>query len=43
MLVLGVNDLVTTHPDIALEWNDERKGDLKPTDVKAGSRDVVWW
>ena len=43
MLVLGVNDLVTTHPDIALEWNDERNGDLKPTDVKAGSRDVVWW
>ena len=43
MLIVGVNDLVTTHPDIALEWNDERNGDLKPTDVKAGSRDVVWW
>lgn len=43
MLVLGVNDLVTTHPDIALEWNDERNGDLKPTDVKAGSRTIVWW
>lgn len=43
MLIPGVNDLATTHPEIAAEWNDERNGDLKPNDVKAGSRKVVWW
>jgi len=40
----GFNDLATTHPEIAAEWNHEKNGDLKPTDVKNGSRtDNVWW
>lgn len=49
MLIPGVNDLATTHPEIAAEWNYERNGDLndgkglKATDVKAGSRAIVWW
>lgn len=43
MLIPGVNDLATTHPEIAAEWNYERNGALKPTDVKAGSRKIVWW
>ena len=29
----GYNDLRTTHPEIAREWNKERNGDPKPTDV----------
>ena len=29
----GYNDLRTTHPEIAREWNKERNGDLKPTNV----------
>lgn len=39
----GYNDLATTHSDIAAEWNYERNGDLKPTDVSKGSARKVWW
>ena len=38
----GYNDLRTTHPKIAREWNKERNGDLKPTDVIANSNKRVW-
>ena len=39
----GYNDLRTTHPEIAREWNKERNGDPKPTDVIANSNKRVWW
>lgn len=39
----GVNDLATTMPEVAAEWNYEKNGDLTPRDVKAGSRKKVWW
>ena len=39
----GYNDLRTTHPKIAREWNKERNGDLKPTDAIANSNKRVWW
>lgn len=39
----GFNDLATTHPEIAKEWNYEKNGNLKPTDIKAGSNKNVWW
>ena len=41
--VEGVNDLATTHPEIAAEWDYERNGELKPIDVVAGSSKRVWW
>jgi hypothetical protein len=41
--ILGHSDLVTTHPNIAKEWNYDLNGDLKPQDVKAGSYFNVWW
>lgn len=41
--VAGVNDLASTHPEIAAEWNHERNGELKPTGVVAGSSKRVWW
>ena len=37
----GYNDLRTTHPEIAREWNKERNGDLKPADVLANSNKRV--
>ena len=37
----GYNDLRTTHPEIAREWNKERNGDLKPTDAIASSNKRV--
>ncbi|MBR7145057.1 MAG: zinc-ribbon domain-containing protein, partial [Lentisphaeria bacterium] len=40
---IGVNDLKTTHPDIANEWNYEKNGELRPNMVKPGSGRKVWW
>ena len=39
----GFNDLKTTNPEIAKEWDYEKNGNLNPTDVKAGSNRNVWW
>ena len=41
-VLAGFNDLKTTNPEIAKEWNYE-KNEIKPTDVKAGSNIRVWW
>lgn len=38
----GFNDIMTTHPDIAAEW-DYEKNDRLPTEVSAGCGDKVWW
>lgn len=42
-MLKGYNDLRTTHPKIAREWNKGRNGDLKPTDAIASSNKRVWW
>ena len=39
----GFNDLCTTHPEIAADWNYEKNGDLKPWEISHGSRKKVWW
>ena len=39
----GHNDLKTTHPLIAKQWNYAKNGLLKPTDVLHGSNQSVWW
>ena len=39
----GFNDLVTTDPDIANEWDYSKNGDLYPTAVTRGSNKTVWW
>lgn len=39
----GVNDLATTMPEIAAQWDYEKNGGLTPEDVRAGSGDRVWW
>ena len=41
--LVGHNDLTTTNPKLAKEWNYERNGELKPTDILAGSHKMVWW
>ena len=43
LVIPGVNDLATTHPSIADEWNITKNGDLQPTDLVAGSNQKVWW
>ena len=39
----GVNDIATTHPDIATEWHPTKNRKLKPSDFKIGSNKIVWW
>ena len=39
----GIDDLATTRPDIAVDWHPTKNGDLKPTDVTKGRRDMIWW
>ena len=39
----GYNDIATTHPEIAKQWDYEKNGNLKPTQVVIGSPQVVWW
>jgi DNA-directed RNA polymerase subunit RPC12/RpoP len=41
--IIGVNDLATTHPEVAKEWHPTKNGDLKPTDCSSGSDKKVWW
>ncbi|MDY6383893.1 MAG: zinc-ribbon domain-containing protein, partial [Cyanobacteriota bacterium] len=42
-LLTGYNDLATTNPELAKEWNYEKNGDLKPTQVMKGCGKKVWW
>ena len=42
-VLIGYNDLATTNPEIAKEWNYEKNGELRPTDVTYGCQRKVWW
>ncbi len=42
-VVVGETDLLSQYPDVAKEWNYEKNGELKPTDVTAKSGKSVWW
>ena len=35
--------LAETHPELAMEWHPTLNGDLKPSDLAAGSNKKVWW
>ena len=39
----GENDLQTFYPEIAAEWDDEKNGRLKPSEVSPGANRAVWW
>ncbi len=43
LLLVGENDLATTNPDLASEWNYDKNKGLTPKDVIAGSHKKVWW
>ena len=43
IVVPGINDLATTHPQLAKEWHPIKNGDLHPTDVTYGMATRVWW
>jgi hypothetical protein len=42
-VVVGVNDMATTHKEMAADWHPTKNGDLTPKDVKAGTSKKLWW
>ena len=42
-VLTGYNDLQTIYPEIADEWNYDRNGDLKPSEIAKASPKKVWW
>lgn len=38
----GFNDIATTHPQLAKEW-DMENNTIKPTKVTVSSEEVIWW
>jgi hypothetical protein len=42
-VAVGVNDLATTHPDLAREFDPIKNGKLSPTELSAGSNKMIWW
>lgn len=41
-LIMGINDLATTHPELAKEWHPTLNT-LKPAEIKAGHSKIVYW
>ena len=39
----GFNDLATTTPELAMEWDYEKNGSLLPTQVISYGRNKIWW
>ncbi len=42
-IVAGENDFASAYPKLAEEWDIEKNGALKPTEVAVNSNRVVWW
>ena len=42
-VIIGENDLCTTHPLLAKEWNYEKNINLLPENYMGGSHKKVWW
>lgn len=43
VVVEGVNDLPTTHPELAKEWHPTKNEKLTPQMISYGSGKKVWW
>ena len=42
-ILIGFNDLTTTHPSLVQEWDYEKNKDFLPTEIGKGSEKKVWW
>ena len=42
-VLVGFNDLVTTHPKLAKEWHPTKNKDLTPQQVTAACKKKIWW
>lgn len=43
IVLVEYNDLATIRPDLALDWNYEKNGNLTPYDIVFGSNKQIWW
>ena len=43
LVIPGVTDIETTHPQLAAEWDHKKNGKLSPRDLSAGSRRPISW
>lgn len=43
VVIPGINDLATTHPNIASEWNYEKNAPLLPNQITKSYTESVWW
>lgn len=43
IVITGINDLATTHPEIAKEWHPTKNETLTAKDITYGSNKKVWW
>ena len=42
-VLVGYNDLATTHPDIAAEWDYSQNGTITPKNITYGTTKKYWW
>lgn len=42
-VLAGFNDLATRYPSLALEWDEEKNGNISPDSVMPGSQKKYWW
>lgn len=42
-IIVGVNDLATTHPQLVKEWDFEKNIKYKPQDFTYGNSQKIWW
>lgn len=42
-ILIGFNDLKTTHKDLIKEWDYSKNKNIKPTEVTKGNKKNVWW
>ena len=42
-VLVGYNDLATTKPDLANEWNYDKNTEIKPENILGSSTKKVWW
>lgn len=42
-ILIGFNDLATTHPDIVKQWHPTKNIEYTPQSITAGTNKKVWW
>ena len=43
LIVKGINDFTTYHPELLSEWNHEQNGEYTPYNVAPSSAKKIWW